>query len=146
MSPEGRETRTKINSGLYQIKSICTVKEKSVTLKSTLWNGRRYFQMTYLINYEYPKYINNWHNTRPQKQIIKLKTGKMTGKTPWNGFDSVMHSHTIFNDCINLFANTKLGWAEIEGLFEGGSNSQYSWIQLSMPSSALGLLLWEVSV
>ena len=51
MSPEARETKVKINYwDLIKIKSFCKLKETITNLKGSLLNGKRYLQMTYLIN------------------------------------------------------------------------------------------------
>ena len=47
MSPEARETKTKYWD-YTKIKSFCTAKETVHKTKKP-WNGRRYLQMTYLI-------------------------------------------------------------------------------------------------
>ena len=49
LSPEARETKTRINYwDFIKIKSFCTARKQSTKLKGNLWN-RRYLQMTYLI-------------------------------------------------------------------------------------------------
>ena len=49
-SPEAGEIKAKISHwGYTKIKSFCTAKKTINTIKGSLWNGRRYLQMTYLI-------------------------------------------------------------------------------------------------
>ena len=51
MSPEAKEIKAKINYWDYiKIKSFRTMKETVNKTKRNLPNGRRYLQMTYLIN------------------------------------------------------------------------------------------------
>ena len=56
-----------------KIKSFCTVKE--TRLEGSLWNGRRYFQIT--SDKEYLKSLNNLTKSTPQR-IIQLRNGQKT--------------------------------------------------------------------
>jgi hypothetical protein len=43
--------------------------QRKQELKGNLYNGRRYFQTTYLVRGYYPKYIRNINNSIAIKQI-----------------------------------------------------------------------------
>ena len=72
-SPTARETKANINYwDFIKIKSICTAKE-TINKKSSLHNGRRYSQMTYLIKGWYSKSIKNLSNSTHQKTNKPVK-------------------------------------------------------------------------
>ena len=72
MSLEARETTAKMNYwDLIKIKSFSQQRKQSAKLKGNKCNGRRYWQMTYLIQVNYPKSIKNLSNLTPKKQIIQ---------------------------------------------------------------------------
>ena len=77
MSPKAKETKAKMNFwDFIKIKSFCTARKPSTELKGSLWNGRRYLQMTLQIKGWDPRSIKNFSNSIHEKQIIKSINGQ----------------------------------------------------------------------
>ena len=68
-SPEARGTKAKMNYyDFLKIKASAQQRKQLTKLKDSLWNGRRYLQMIYLINGEYPKSIKNYQTEYPKNK------------------------------------------------------------------------------
>lgn len=58
-----------------KIKNCCTV-NSSISEIRNLTDGRKYFQIIYLIMELYPKYFENSYNSTIKRSIVQLKTGQ----------------------------------------------------------------------
>ena len=67
MSPEAMETKAKMKYWYFiKITNFAQQIKQSAKLKGSLWNGRRYLQMTYQIKGQYPKSIKTYQAQHPK--------------------------------------------------------------------------------
>ena len=66
MTPKAQATKAKISKWVYiKLKTFCPAKKQPTKSKGSLWNGRKYLQIIYLIRDQIPKIY---------KELVQLKS------------------------------------------------------------------------